>query len=547
MTEFAQDQEYRPVAAAPAPARQRNFPFLAALAVSLVIGAALRIGIVTRSLDILDRLFVPDDTYYTLSISRSLANGLGPTADGTTLTSGFQPLLAFLIVPVFKIYHTPDAPLRIALILSSLLGLVNAGLLGRIAWRVAGYPAALAAALIWAVSPVAISASLDGLETSLALALSLTLTELWCRAREKRQTAYYILAGAAAGLALLARVDTVFLVGILGLWELARGWRKGLLAAGLAALLVVAPWWAYCLGKFGTPVPESGAAVRQQVGYHQASYLKIHQQVGWAASTIAGGPFYDAKRLQEWLIRSPAASWGLALLIFAAFLAAAAWMYRKRGGIQPWLAWTAHGGILAAFYTFYLPALWFFRRYLHQTHAVVTVIIAVALGSLWAHRARLRVAPLVGSLFVIALAASLFQSALWIWQDPSTTPDVSLHGAKGYREVTRDALAWLPEAAVLGAFQSGALGYYAAGRFTVVNLDGVVDGQAARAIRDRRLGEYALSRNVGYFVDWPFNYKAFLYFGGGAARQAEFKILGAARPQGPDRTLVSQIVWKPAK
>ncbi len=157
---------------------------------------------------------------------------------------------------------------------------------------------------------------------------------------------------------------------------------------------------------------------------------------------------------------------------------------------------------------------------------------------------RLRIAPLVAVFFGIALAASLFQSALWIRQDPLTTPDVSLHGAKGYREVTRDALALLPEAAVLGAFQSGALGYYAAGRFTVVNLDGVVDGRAGRAIRDRRLGEYALSRHVGYFADWPFNYKAFIYFGGDAARQAEFKILGAARPQGPDRTLVSQIVWR---
>lgn len=517
---------------------------LAVLLITLAVGAALRLGILVRSLDVLDRLFVPDDTYYTLSISRSLATGLGPTADGSRLTNGFQPLLAFLMVPAFKFFHNVDAPLRYALILSSLLGLINAALLGRIAWRIAGVPAALAATAMWAVSPVAISTSMDGLETSLALAAALTLTELWCQARGSSRARDYALAGLAAGVALLARVDTVFLIVLLGLWELVRGNRKGLLAAGVAALFVVSPWWTYSVAKFGTPIPESGSAVRLQVKFHQLGYLKTHQQVGWAAGTVLGGPFWDAKRLKDWLLNKPFQSWALGLVFSAAFLAVMVWLYKTHGGAAPWLAWAAQGGVILAFYTFYLPALWFFRRYLHQTQAVVTVMIALGLGELWKRRARLRFSPVVFWLFAVALLLSSTQSWPWLWTNPPTTPDIALHGAKGYREVARDALSCLPQGATLGAFQSGALAYYAEPGLKVVNLDGVVNGQAARAIRQGRLGEYAHSQGVEYFIDWPFNYKAFLYFGGDAVKQAEFKILGSARPQGPDRTLVSRIIWK---
>jgi hypothetical protein len=102
----------------------------------------------------------------------------------------------------------------------------------------------------------------------------------------------------------------------------------------------------------------------------------------------------------------------------------------------------------------------------------------------------------------------------------------------------------VPDSAVLGAFQSGALAFYGWPRTQVVNLDGVVDGTAAQAIKDRNLGEYARSRGVTYFADWPFNYNALRFFGGPEVAGAEFQMIGQARPQGLDRTVVSRIVWR---
>src|SRR5262245_23861740 len=89
----------------------------AAVAIPLLAAAAalaVRAALASQPIDLLDRWFVPDDTYYTLAIVRSLAAGLGPSVDGLHVTTGFQPLLAFLLVPAAWMTSDPDALLRIA-------------------------------------------------------------------------------------------------------------------------------------------------------------------------------------------------------------------------------------------------------------------------------------------------------------------------------------------------------------------------------------------------------------------------------------------------
>jgi hypothetical protein len=206
------------------------------LVVIALLGTFLRVAPALRDLDTVDRIFVPDDTYYTLAISRSLANGHGPTVDGMTRTSGFQPLLAFATVPVFFVTDDPDLPLRYVILLGALADVLTILLLARLARRVAGDDAALIAASLWAVSPLAIANALGGLETGLALCVQLALVEAWCVARERGTPRSYLLAGALAGLALLARVDSAFLVAGLGTLELWNGDRRRLgVAIGAAA------------------------------------------------------------------------------------------------------------------------------------------------------------------------------------------------------------------------------------------------------------------------------------------------------------------------
>jgi hypothetical protein len=53
----------------------------------------------------------------------------------------------------------------------------------------------------------------------------------------------------------------------------------------------------------------------------------------------------------------------------------------------------------------------------------------------------------------------------------------------------------------LGAFQAGVFSWF--GQRDVVNLDGKVNPDAARALARRELGAYIESRRIDYLLDWP--------------------------------------------
>ena len=155
-----------------------------AVASIAAVGFVIRLAILFRPLTIIDRLFIPDDTYYTLTIARSMAHGHGPTTDGTTLTSGFQPLLGFVMTPVFWLTNSADAALRANLLFLIVADTATIVVLAWVAFRLAGKAAAILAAGLWAISPVGIRMSLGGLETSLAILCEIALVAVWMWAND---------------------------------------------------------------------------------------------------------------------------------------------------------------------------------------------------------------------------------------------------------------------------------------------------------------------------------------------------------------------------
>ncbi len=511
-------------------ARAEDWRF--AIGAIALAGLALRAGIALRDLDVVDRLFVPDDSYYTLTIARSLAAGEGPTVDGEVLTSGFQPLLAFLMVPIFAIMESADMPLRAALLLLSAADVGSAVVLGLLARRLAGSAAGLAAAALWALSPVAVGNALNGLETSLALFCQLALVAVWWHARDRDETWRFAAVGALAGLAMLARVDSAFLIAALAAIELgSRHWRR-LAAAAAAGAIVVAPWWIYATLQFGSPVPESGAAVQELVSVHRDLHLERTEQLGWAAGTLLGTPFFDWGGARHALFDSALLS-VLAWLSAAGLLIAFAWRVGRRA--VPLATLGVHAVAVFGFYSLVVSALWFFRRYLAPAEALLTLIVALAVAWLWRRRRRLELAAPAGLAAVGLMAAlGLGTSLSYLLADPPRSPDVELEGAKGYREAAADILGAAPAGAVIGSLQSGALRYYAPATVRVVNLDGVVDADAAVALKEDRLAAYARRRGVTHFADWPFNTRLFLARSGDPGLSPRrLRPLATARAQGP--------------
>lgn len=519
--------------------------------VAAAAGVLLRMVIAWRAVDVVDRLFVPDDTYYTLAVARAMAQGLGPAADGAHLTNGFQPLLAFLLVPVFAVTRDPDAPLRAAWVLLALVDGVLAlalGALARRASRVHGPLAGATATVAWAASPLAISYALGGLETSLALLLEVLFALAWCRARRRGRPRDFGMAGVLAGLAILARIDAAWLVGMVGAWELARGQRGKALVAAAAGAATVAPWWAYESARFGTVVPASGDAVRAQVAVHRSLYLTTPRQIGWALGTVLEAPLARVVDLREWFFHHGALA-AVATAVLVVLVGVGIRAVRGGSAAAPIRLLLAFGVVVWLFYALYVPALWFFPRYLSPMHVTLTVLGSMAVARLRDWRPRGGApwpAALAGGVFALAPA---LRSLTYVVDTPAGTVDVALHGAKGYREPARQILDQAPDGAVLGALQSGALAYYApaqARRLGVVNLDGVVDAGAAAAFAERRLAAFARSRGVTHLADWQFNVDAFLRASGDPRLTGEsLRTVGRARPQGDDCFTLRAVDWPP--
>jgi len=105
-----------------------------------------------------------------------------------------------------------------------------------------------------------------------------------------------------------------------------------------------------------------------------------------------------------------------------------------------------------------------------------------------------------------------------------------------------ETLQELDPEAVVGGFQTGALAYFAPTGIRVVNLDGVVNRDAYRALRERRIFAYLRERRVTFLADWGMNLSALGSFSdesSGARVRVEF----AAPEQGGLRLLLARLEW----
>ncbi|MCY4043832.1 MAG: hypothetical protein OXE99_01980, partial [Cellvibrionales bacterium] len=149
------------------------------------------------------------------------------------------------------------------------------------------------------------------------------------------------------------------------------------------------------------------------------------------------------------------------------------------------------------FYTFYLPAYWFFERYFYWVFIVLIIMIAVVLAE--AVSKRIKIAALG-----LCLAPSLLSFQLYFSQ-PQTMPSLNLFGPKGYRDAALVLLLKVPAHSHVAAMQSGALNYYSGKDVKVTNLDGVVNHDAYLATKDKSLYPYLNSIGVTHFADWHMN------------------------------------------
>jgi hypothetical protein len=463
--------------------QKRGFPAPRVMAAWFGVAILARSILLALPLAQLDRLFVPDDTYYSLSIARHIAASGVPSADGVIPTNGFQPLITLLAIPFFLLRLSGDAAAYGTIVVSALAGAGAVVALGTLVTISAGEAAGWVAAVTASLHPTILGNDLSGMEASLVSCLELTC--VICVFASKRSDGWVarFAMGLLFGLTVLARIDAVPVCGLCGLLLIGRAGVQAALITASGAASVLLPWAVWIELVSGAVMPESGPAVRQLVMFRLQDDL---------------GPFSTLLLFLCTLGRIvPGLFWASLQSAFAGLAVGGAVVWvAVRGPRTPLNFFLTCCLALAAAYLLYLPAIWFLSRYLHPLFLAVIGNGAVLIVAVWQRARDLRLRALATGIAGAFLLASL-------WQFAEFLAPARYDAYHGFRE---PVLALRPQLApfhVVAALQSGALTFYAPAGTRVVNLDGVVNRFAYRALRDKAMGTYLRDTGVQAFAEYP--------------------------------------------
>jgi hypothetical protein len=231
----------------------------------LIAGAALLLLFILPA-QLLPSSFLPDDTYYYLQVAYNIVNGHGSTFNRIMPTNGYHPLwMLFCMGAMVLAGSDKGIALHIVLLIQALLFLGILSYFIRIAREVGlrywGFGVPILA-IYFLTGLYGSEAHINGLMTIIALHY-LMLASAGERARN------WVLAGIFMGLAVLARLDNVFLlaaIAFIGIPSVPRTARpagrsllRDIIAFLLPAIIIVAPYLIYNVVSFGHFVPISGA------------------------------------------------------------------------------------------------------------------------------------------------------------------------------------------------------------------------------------------------------------------------------------------------
>lgn len=442
-----------------------------------------------------------DDLFYYTQVALHWFKDGVPSIDGLHPTTGFQPLFALLLMPASGGF-TGDTlfSLRVTLGLASLLTLVLAwscpGLMVRWLGQAWGKPAGTLLGCLFLLHPRWLELEFSGTEAALAALAWVWSLRFWSREFSSRKGLLGL--GFILGLGTLARVDHVFLAFILVLVPYGRsqfGWfqRSWLVLVGW--LCIFAPWILFCVAITGSPLQDSGQAKRlqyQHIHHQTIQQEKVAQNRQGDQWVVLSYWMERLKSLPQPLVRykgrlQVASLVGWALLTG---LLGVLWVQKRRNFtlFKPFAVLTFAAGTLLMAYGVlygYLRA-WYYV----PAHVLLSAVCASAWVWCWQHAKNpLRWVLAIGMLvWVGSWIVAIQQPRGFAWEP------IYLRGA-------RELQAEVPGGARIGAFNAGIQTVVAGENYVVINLDGVVNHQALRALQNRELVKFLAESKVQYLID----------------------------------------------
>jgi len=432
---------------------------------------------------------LPDDALYYFTIARNLAKGLGMTFDTIHATNGMHPLWLFIITPVFFLGLTKWGAIHAIFLFQSLLDLLVIWLIGRTVYDVLPNAhetnrrtAASSAAILYALSPLVIIRSINGLETTLVSLLAV----LWLRrfvklnsGISKKNSLEWLLLGLTTGFLLLARTDSFILLIpsaiFLFLYDRNRSFA-GIAISVIAFAIIVAPWFWWNLSEFGSLLQSSAQAVpimamkKYHVMYGTAFMKDLHLSLDALKNSLK--PFWYS-------------TFGLSLITIG---------YRivnKKRKIEPAelaIYLMLMGGM------FLLVVHTLTRGFIREWYVLGLIpLFLIGYGVSIGMNAGQNSSRPIGR-WLLAAVIIIVQCFWFSGKQYKSQEAVVYSGLPIVQQLTRDSK--------VGALNSGYYSYFASRPGSVVDIDGVVSPGAVEYISRGNLRAYFQNDSVDYFLDF---------------------------------------------
>ncbi|MBN1867653.1 glycosyltransferase family 39 protein [Candidatus Sumerlaeota bacterium] len=489
------------------------------LATALVAGFVVESRWTRADRDTLVARYLYEDAFYYFQTARNIAEGRGSTSSGGILHNGYHPLWLILCTAFFRATPSDQAAIQSIMLVGAMLSTAAAFVVYLILRKMGcRRRAAVFAAACFQLNPDMMSLAVSGMEAPMN-ALLIALTVFWAIRPQNRPSGrpYFVVLGILMGLTYLVRTDNVFFLAATWLYLAWRGRSAGatwirLIGAGLLALALAAPWFVWNLVRFGGVMQTSAGA------------LPVVRRAAFLAAHPGAGPWeLLAHRTDLLLGYFPAALMysGIGSVWYVMGFAVACVLWTRRGRDEnPRLAFALFdlSPLLVAAICLGI-AHKFFRLATREWYYVTTdLFLALLWGLLIQYMMQVLERRLVHALFLLfmtALVAFMFcvkgfgfdmtiggkrfkssRQGLWTKDDNAFALEIVRAIDRLRESVPAEEIG-----PAIGVTDSGVIGFYSP--LPVVNLDGVVNPEAARAIRRGELLKYIEEKGIRYAVVTP--------------------------------------------
>ena len=463
----------------------------------MITGLLIRLLISWQDVTLLLERIVLDDSFYGYQIAKHIALGNGITYNGIDTTNGLQPLWVFLITPIFLFIKNIYLSVNIILTVETVLDIINIFLIYKLAKLLFDEKIALLSSLLWAINPLIMFQTLSGIDVTVYITFILASMYFYYKVQKKLDYKNMLILGSLIGLAILSRIDGIFLLAAISihiLWKRRLGGFSKVIFISIVTLMITLPWLVWSFFEFGTIVQSSGVT----------NYYSSHGIIPYYDLTQPTNIYETLSMIAENFVRAFGAlanqlgvvdfNFNLITIFLLSFFAVtiiASMKFWKKMSIP-----IIFSVLLVLFYTGYLWGV----QIRYMTAVVPFLVLMIASGF---YNKLLKKRFKLTTLFVLALVLILivfngilqWDRGYFVWQ----------------KEIYNDAV-WvrenIPEDAIIGGFASGIPMYFS--NRTFVNLDGVLNFDAIEAIQNKSMYSYMKSKNITYWIESSYHNQTFV-------------------------------------